>query len=137
MKISTNLGIAQTQLTESRAKKETISDQVILGGTPVDNTILMAEQLKNLKAKEESKPDFNLINLENAKDITSRADEAFKGTSFRIATAGYSAPPEGYEGATTRFLEELINQLGADKVGIVTSPTADKGSIDAISSTVA
>ena len=53
----------------------------------------------------------------------------------QLATAGYSAPPAGYEEPTTRFLSGLATELNGD-VGFVTSPTADKGSIDAITSTV-
>lgn len=53
----------------------------------------------------------------------------------QLATAGYSAPPAGYEAPTTKFLTGLAAELQGD-VGFVTSPTADKGSIDAITSTV-
>lgn len=53
----------------------------------------------------------------------------------QLATAGYSAPPEGYEAPTTKFLSGLAAELDG-KIGLVTSPTADKGSIDAITSTV-
>ncbi len=53
----------------------------------------------------------------------------------QLATAGYSAPPAGYEEPTTKFLAGLAQELQGD-VGFVTSPTADKGSIDAITSTV-
>lgn len=63
----------------------------------------------------------------------------FKGLmgdkKVQLATAGYSAPPAGYEEPTTKFLTGLAQELQGD-VGFVTSPTADKGSIDAITSTV-
>lgn len=52
-----------------------------------------------------------------------------------LATAGYSAPPPGYEEPTRAFLRDLSAALN-DDVGFLTSPTADKGSIDAITSEV-
>jgi hypothetical protein len=86
--------------------------------------------------KGEIDPKASLVNLDKASDIKGKADEVFKNTPFRIATAGYSAPPEGYEGLTTKLLSELPEALGKNNVGFVTSPTADKGSIDAITTTV-
>lgn len=62
-------------------------------------------------------------------------DQLMGDKHVHLATAGYSAPPQGYEEPTRRFLDELSEKLG-DDVGFVTSPTADKGSIDAITSEV-
>ncbi len=54
-----------------------------------------------------------------------------------LALSGYSDPPEGYPEFAQSALEQIVTALGSDKVGFVTSPTAVKGSIDAIGSTIA
>lgn len=55
----------------------------------------------------------------------------------RLATAGYSAPPKGYEAPTREYLDDLSTFMGDGLSGMVTSPTADPGSIDAITTEVA
>lgn len=55
---------------------------------------------------------------------------------LEIATAGYSAPPAGYEKPTKEFLKALDSELGVRSTAFITSPTADKGSIDAITSEI-
>ena len=72
--------------------------------------------------------------MAKAEDIP--LEESWKNLPHRLATAGYSAPPEGYEGPTLNFLTSLVKELSGT-VGLASSPTADKGSIDAISSTAA
>ncbi len=79
---------------------------------------------------------FNLVRVNKAENVPQ--ESAWIGLSCRIATAGYSAAPEGYEAPTQLFVNALVNELGgAGNVGLVTSPTADKGSIDAISTIAA
>jgi hypothetical protein len=79
---------------------------------------------------------LNFVSMKQVDDIKDIADKVLTGRSMRLATAGYSAPPEGYEAPTTAFLKRFVELLGHDNVGLVTSPTADKGSIDAISTVV-
>ena len=79
----------------------------------------------------------NVVNAKTASEVGAKANEALSGNTYRIATAGYSAPPEGYEATTKDFLKALDAQLGTKDTAFVTSPTADKGSIDAITSEVA
>jgi hypothetical protein len=81
---------------------------------------------------------FNLKSVVLPKEIARIADATFGDRAVRIATAGYSAPPSGtqYAEHTARFLEALADHLGHGQVGFVTSPTADKGSIDALTTTV-
>ena len=50
---------------------------------------------------------------------------------------GYSSPPTGYEEKTTEFLKQAVQLVGAKNIAIVTSPTATKGSIDAIGTMLA
>lgn len=94
---------------------------------------------------------LNLVELKSPSDIKSVADEILGERPLKIAITGYSAPPEGYEGVTTEFMDELIKNIikyseelfrcdniqAKDIIGIITSPTADKGSIDAIGTTIA
>lgn len=77
---------------------------------------------------------YNLVRVAKAEDIP--LGESWKNLAHRLATAGYSAPPEGYEVPTLSFLTSLVKKLG-NTAGLTSSPTADKGSIDAISTTVA
>jgi len=74
--------------------------------------------------------ELNLVRIDNASKVPQ--DSAWVGINNRIATAGYSAAPEGYEAPTQEFVDSLVNELSG-QVALVTSPTADKGSIDAIS----
>ncbi len=79
----------------------------------------------------------NLVNITTAEEVGKIAKRDIQHTvPYRIATAGYSAPPANYEQSTEKFLNSLMNELGRNKVATVTSPTADKGSIDAITSSV-
>lgn len=82
--------------------------------------------------------DFNLRGLDQPEELRAIADQKFAGRPVRLATAGYSAPPKDtpYELNTRTFLGALINTLGPDQVGLVTSPTADAGSVDAITTTI-
>ena len=80
---------------------------------------------------------YNIINVETAKDIGEIAKKEIGTMPFRVATAGYSAPPEGYEASTKEFLTMFKNELGARSTAFVTSPTADAGSIDAITTETA
>lgn len=79
----------------------------------------------------------NITQIATPEEVGARASEALAGSKHRIATAGYSAPPEGYEVSTREFLKALDKQLGSKQTSFVTSPTADKGSIDAITTEVA
>lgn len=82
---------------------------------------------------------YNLVNVATAEEVGNIAKKEIGTMPYRIATAGYSAPPagSGYEDATKSFLKALDGELGTRSTAFVTSPTADKGSIDAITSEVA
>ncbi|MBR6163852.1 hypothetical protein IKQ26_08195 [bacterium] len=84
------------------------------------------------------KPDnpYNLVMVETAKEVGEIAKSKIGSMPYRIATAGYSAPPENYEGPTKQFLKNLDLELGTRSTAFVTSPTADAGSIDAITTEV-
>ncbi|MDP2342417.1 MAG: hypothetical protein Q8O67_15785 [Deltaproteobacteria bacterium] len=77
---------------------------------------------------------FNLRGLSLPKEIVKIADEAFAGRSTRAQFSGYSAPPAGtkYAENTAAFVGAFADKLGTGNVGLITSPTADNGSIDAI-----
>ena len=88
------------------------------------------------KSVESTDNPHNLVNVKTAKEVGEIAKKAIGTMPHRIATAGYSAPPEGYEESTKQFLKALDSELGTRSTAFVTSPTADKGSIDAITSEV-
>ncbi len=78
--------------------------------------------------------ELNLKGVSLPKEIAKIADGIFGNREARIATAGYSAPPGGtkYAENAAAFLGGLADKLGLGNVGFTTSPTADTGSIDAI-----
>jgi len=78
----------------------------------------------------------NLVPVQTAEEVGAIAKSKIGTMPYRIATAGYSAPPSGYEEPTRNFLKALDGELGVRSTAFVTSPTADKGSIDAITSEV-
>lgn len=82
------------------------------------------------------KSPYNIINITTAEEAGRIADKKIGTMPYRIATAGYSAPPAGYEEPTKAFLKGLNAELGTRSTAFITSPTADKGSIDAITTEV-
>lgn len=80
--------------------------------------------------------ELNLVNVQTAKEVGEIAKKEIGTMPFRVATAGYSAPPAGYEADTKDFLKYLDNELGTRSTAFVTSPTVDPGSIDAITTEV-
>lgn len=89
------------------------------------------------KSTEKISNPYNIVNISTAEEVGKIAKQEIGTMPYRVATAGYSAPPQGYETATKQFLKMLDGELGTRSTAFVTSPTADKGSIDAITSEVA
>lgn len=113
-----------------------IAGGVVAAGIATYLTIkgIKTRQLEKLAA---SGNPHNLLNVETAEEVGKMAEREIGSKTYRVATAGYSAPPEGYEESTRSFLQKLKEMLGGKKTAFVTSPTADKGSIDAITTEVA
>ena len=79
----------------------------------------------------------NLTPINTPQELGQRAMRVLANSKHRIATAGYSQnPPEGYEETAITFLSELENKLGDSNTAYVTSPTTQKGSIDAVTTEV-
>lgn len=91
--------------------------------------------LTSIKITPELVKEHRIVFLHSPEEIKGYMDVLMSDKKVRLATAGYSASPSGYEGPTTEFLSDLVAALG-DDIALVTSPTCDKGSIDAITSTV-
>jgi hypothetical protein len=89
----------------------------------------------SIKITSELINEHRIVFVSSPEEIKGYMDALMSDKKVRLATAGYSASPNGYEGPTTEFLSELVAALG-DDVALITSPTCDKGSIDAITSTV-
>ena len=104
--------------------------------TEINPAFLQQQGLAQAAAAEKTTNPYNIINIETAEEVGKIAKKEIGTMPYRIATAGYSAPPEGYEEATKQFLKMLDGELGTRSTAFVTSPTADKGSIDAITSEV-
>lgn len=99
--------------------------------------LLQASAMESTKPAETTKANpHNLVNIATAKEVGQIAQKEIGSMPYRVATAGYSAPPEGYEEPTKKFLKAFDSELGTRSTAFVTSPTADKGSIDAITSEV-
>ncbi|MBQ1612911.1 MAG: hypothetical protein II085_05495, partial [Alphaproteobacteria bacterium] len=79
----------------------------------------------------------SIVEVNTPEEAAAKAHEALASSRYKIATAGYSKPPEGYEDITKAFLQAFDELLGRDETAYVTSPTTDKGSIDVITSEVA
>ncbi len=82
---------------------------------------------------------LNLVRLAGASQARAVADATFADRPFRLALAGYGRPKvDTYEPHTRLFVKSVIDRLGSDKVGMVTSPTEmNKQSIDIIGITLA
>lgn len=91
--------------------------------------------LDAIKVSPETVASQNMVFMNDPGEVKGYFNNLMGDKKVQLATAGYSAPPEGYEAPTTNFLTGLAKELSGD-LGFVTSPTADKGSIDAITSTV-
>jgi hypothetical protein len=89
----------------------------------------------SIKITAELVKEHRIVFLNSPEEIKGYMDALMSDKKVRLATAGYSASPSGYEQPTTEFLTDLVEALG-DDIALVTSPTCDKGSIDAITSTV-
>jgi len=97
-----------------------------------------ASQASAVVAKQAATPNpHNLSFVDTPDEVGKFAQQALGTSDYRIATAGYSAAPNGYEIPTKKFMQALDAELGAKKTSYVTSPTADKGSIDAITTEIA
>jgi hypothetical protein len=79
---------------------------------------------------------FNLKSVQEPDDFKAIAEQDIGDRRVRLMLTGYSAAPDGYEEKTTNFVSSLVRQLGGANTAIITSPTADKGSIDAIGTLV-
>ncbi len=104
--------------------------------TEINPAFLQQQGIAQAATEEKTANPHNIINIETAEEVGKIAKKEIGTMPYRIATAGYSAPPQGYEEATKQFLKMLDGELGTRSTAFVTSPTADKGSIDAITSEV-
>ena len=68
--------------------------------------------------------------------MTYFSSQAIGDRSVKLMLTGYSAAPEGYDAKAQKFLTDLVEHIGGQNTALVTSPTADKGSIDAIGTLV-
>lgn len=82
-------------------------------------------------------PKMHITKVTDYNAAVAAAKQAVDGADLKVAVAGYSSAPDGYEIKTTAFLNELIGTGDKGKTAIITSPTASKGSIDAIATEVA
>ncbi len=80
---------------------------------------------------------FNLANIAKAEDFVAISANDIGDRKYRLMLTGYSAAPEGYAENAHKFVSDLVEQLGGKNTALITSPTADKGSIDAIGTLVA
>ena len=78
----------------------------------------------------------HIVSTSSAEEVGQKAREMLASSPYKIATAGYSDPPEGYEAVTKEFLKTLDGELGSEKTAFITSPTTKAGSIDAITTEV-
>ena len=79
---------------------------------------------------------LNLKNVQEPGDFRAIVEHYIGDRRIRLMLTGYSAAPDDYEEKTTAFVSSLVRQLGGANTAIITSPTADKGSIDAIGTLV-
>lgn len=81
--------------------------------------------------------DFNIANVADPGELEAISNREIGDRKVRLMLTGYSAAPAGYEDNAQKFVSSLVQQLGAENTALITSPTADKGSIDAIGTLVA
>ena len=82
-------------------------------------------------------PKMHITKVTDYDAAVAAARQAVDGADLKVAVAGYSAAPEGYELKTATFLNELVGSGDNGKTALITSPTATKGSIDAIATNIA
>jgi hypothetical protein len=87
-------------------------------------------------SSEQRTESFNLKKVQELDDFPAIVEHDVGDRRIRLMLTGYSAAPDGYEEKTTAFVSSLVRQLGGANTAIITSPTADKGSIDAIGTLV-
>jgi hypothetical protein len=122
-------------LSSSGALMMTASEPAAFSQAPGKPLSLRNPDLDAIKVSPDTVAAQNMVFMNDPSEVKGYFHNLMGDKPVRLATAGYSAPPEGYEGPTTQFLTGLAKELNGE-VGLVTSPTADKGSIDAITSTV-
>ena len=114
--------------------------ELVKAGKDTEAMALLKQASLKPAVSDNSRPTVNphnITQIATAEEVGAKAIEALAGYKHRIATAGYSVAPKGYETSTREFLKALDEQLGSEQTSFVTSPTADKGSIDAITTEVA
>lgn len=84
--------------------------------------------MRNSLHKKYGKEDCNVI-YHDTSDVTDILKSSIGDKAYRIATAGYSAPQEGYEDLTAKFLSALNKRLKSGKTGYITTPALQTGSI--------
>lgn len=73
---------------------------------------------------------LHIIYLSNIKDVII-TNFNLKSVKYKLAIVGYSDSSKNYQSIAIELISEFIKDLIPD-IGIVTSPTTDKGSIDVI-----
>ena len=103
---------------------------------PVSTRQVSVDQLTALGLTPELVEALNLKFIHTAEEARPFFESHIGHRSVRLAVAGYSAPPPGYEASARQFLSDLADRLPG-QLALITSPTCDAGSIDAICSQVA
>jgi hypothetical protein len=81
---------------------------------------------------------LNLQDLNSPHEIDAIVRDLFKNIAHRLAVVGYYFPPTShYSASVTTFMDALVADLGVRHSGIITTPSADKGSVDALSTLTA
>ena len=93
------------------------------------------EQLQ--KYLELTKQLWNISEIKSEEQVRKEIEKSFAKVEMFFSLVGYSAPQGDYEKISLSVLSPLMEKiskiLGKERFGILSSPTADKGSIDATS----
>ncbi|MBR3627480.1 MAG: hypothetical protein IKN42_01380 [Elusimicrobia bacterium] len=80
---------------------------------------------------------WNISEIKSAEQVRKEIEKSFAKVEMFFSLIGYSAPQGDYEKITMSVLaplmEKISKELGRERFGILSSPTASKGSIDATS----
>ena len=78
---------------------------------------------------------WNISEIKSSEQVRREIEKAFAKVEMFFSLVGYSAPQGDYDRITISVLaplmEEISKTLGKERFGILSSPTASKGSIDA------
>lgn len=117
-------------------KVRTAPPEVTVEAPPAQFTSTRTPDMEKLKLEQSFVEGQNVRFAQKPSDLADTVKKTM-GDKSVIAPSGYSAAPEGYGDFAADYMKNFTEAADSKKVGFLTSPTADAGSIDAATSLAA